>query len=656
MFAVTRTGLMRRVTPGALMPIAAAGSSSMTCLLSAAALRRFIAERQDIRNLAVIAHVDHGKTTLVDGLLKYSGTLKDARGRVMDSNDQEKERGITILAKNTAIAFPDGRRVNIVDTPGHLDFSGEVERALQMVEGFILLVDAAEGVKPGTRYVLRKALTLGLHPIVCINKIDKEDERIDSVVEQVQELFLETAISDDQLDVFFLFGSGRDGYFNYEPKKGGDLVPLFDSMFAKIPAPKQQQEIMPFQMLVSLVDDQPDGQKIAIGRIYRGSVKPGDVVKVALGDAVQEALVKDLRVYRGVEQEKVPEAKFGDVVWMLLKEPLDKKIPLKIGATVCCRDNVVAWPYRPPDQPTFSLKLTKNEASWAGKETTGNAHAKFIELRETLRKEALVNTALQIENLDTDEITLRGRGPLHLSVLIEGLRRKGYEFELRAPDVVRREVDGVMCEPFERLTFEYPIKCGADIISLISNKHGEVIDVKNIGDDRVQTEAVMPVRLMTDLSTRFNKVTSGRGVLNHVFDGYKPEVPVDSERDTGCLIAQEEGIAEQYSLAGLNGHGRFFVQPGEQVYFGQIVGENLKVLGQDVPSNVTKKNEQAGGMRANAHDKAMKRGTTYDSTQMGLEEYLAWVNPNELVTVTPKSIRIRKPGFSGKTTQRRKKN
>ena len=654
MFTAARTALMRRMAP--CSNASAAGTSTGPLAMGGTMMMQFrcITERKDVRNIAVIAHVDHGKTTLVDSLLKHSGTLSDARNRVMDSNDQEKERGITILAKNTAIVFPDGRRVNIVDTPGHLDFSGEVERALQMVEGFVLLVDAAEGVKPGTRYVLRKALSLGLHPIVCVNKIDKEDERIDQVVEQINELFLETATSDDQLDMYFLYGSGRDGYFNEEPKKGGDLEPLFKAMFDKIPAPTQKTDDEPFKMLVALVDEAPGGLQVAIGRVFQGSAKAGDVVKVVLGDQQVDGLVKEVKAYRGVNQEPIESAGVGDIIWMSLKAPLDATLPLKIGATVCDKDKINAHPYRAPDEPTYTLKLSKNQASWAGKEADGNGTAKMLEMKKILRRELMVNQALQIDGLDTDEITLRGRGPLHLSVLIESLRRMGYEFELRAPSIVKREIDGVMCEPFERLTMEYPQRVAGEVIGLVSQKHGEVVDVTNTSDDRVQAEVLMPVRLMTDLSTKFNKLTAGRGVFNHVFDGYHPELPVESARECGTMCALEEGIVQQYSLGGLSGNGRFFVQPGDNVYYGQVVGENSKVFGQDMPVNVCKKNEQLGGMRANAHDKAQRRSLDYQYTQMGLEEYLAWVTPEELVTVTPKSIRARLIGFNGKTIQRGK--
>lgn len=654
MFAATRVAAMRRVPSAAAAmrrtaaPMRGAGVSSLMAAL------RFLTERADVRNIAVIAHVDHGKTTLVDGLLKFSGTLSEARNRVMDSNDQEKERGITILAKNTAIVFPDGRRVNVVDTPGHLDFSGEVERSLQMVEGFILLVDAAEGVRPGTRYVLRKALTLGLRPIICINKIDKEDEKIDKVVEQVQELFLETVQDADQLEqMFFLYGSGRDGYFNLEPKKGGTLDPLFKAMFEQVPPPKQEKDDAPLQMLVALVDETKTG-KVAIGRIFKGSVKKGDIVKVVLGDANADARVEDVRLYRGIEKVPVEEAQMGDLVWMELKEPRDTTIPLKIGASVCNPEHVDPWPYQKPDQPTFTLKMKQSDAPWAGKEIEGIPRAKMLELRERLRRELLVNQALQIDDVMADEIVLRGRGPLHLSVLIEGLRREGYEFELCAPSVVRREIDGEMCEPFERITMEYPQANASDVMSLITQKHGEVVDINNVGDDRLSAEVTMPVRLMTDLSTRFNRMTGGRGVLNHVFDGYKPEVPVDSNRATGTMVALEDGTVEQYSLAGLTVNGRFFVMPGEQVYYGQIVGENTKVLGQDMPVNVCKKTEQQGGMRASAFEKEKRRGKEFDATSMTLEDYFSWVTPEELITVTPKSIRARLPAFQGKTIQRNK--
>lgn len=621
---------------------------------------RFAAiSRDNVRNIAVIAHVDHGKTTIVDSMLRQSGTVAEAKGRVMDSGDQEKERGITILAKNTAIVLdggsgsdPSSKRINIVDTPGHLDFGGEVERALQMVEGFILLVDAKEGVRPGTRYVLRKALNLGLRPIVCVNKIDKEDTNIDKSVAAVQDLFLETVTDESQLDhLFFMYGSGRSGYMNLEPVKEGTLQPLFDKIFEKVPAPTCEDND-PFQFLVAQVgEDAATKQKILIGRIFKGEVKVDDVVTVALEDKRVNGMVKQIKLFVGTSQEKVTEAKFGDVCALYIQEPVSEKIPLTIGATVCSQANVNVYPYKKPDAPTYTLRLKKTEAPWKGKETTDNySLMPFIQSR--IEKEALVNTALQLEGLGTPQITLMGRGPLHLSVIIEDMRREGFEFEILAPTVITKVVDGEVHEPYERVMLEYKESIGAEVVGLLSSKMAEVQNITQLSGGRNQIDCVMPVRLMASLPGQFHTLTGGDGVMNHCFEGYGPRCAVESERDTGALISVEHGRVEEYSLAGHQSQGHFFVVPGDEVYYGQIVGENTKTKLQNLPTNVCKKNEQQGGMRANANAAATKRVANFKAERYNFEQAIAWITDDELVTVTPKSIRMRKPNFSGKTSMR----
>lgn len=615
--------------------------------------------RENVRNIAVIAHVDHGKTTIVDSMLRQSGTVAEAKGRVMDSKDQEKERGITILAKNTAIVLeggaggdPNSKRINIVDTPGHLDFGGEVERALQMVEGFILLVDAKEGVRPGTRYVLRKALNLGLRPIVCLNKIDKEDTNISKSVSAVQDLFLETITDEEQLDhLFFMYGSGRSGYMNLEPVKEGTLKPLFDQIFEKVPAPKCD-DADPLQFLVAQVnEDSETKQKVLIGRIFKGSVKVDDVVTVALQDKRVNGMVKQIKLFVGVHQEKVSEAKFGDVCALYIQEPVAEKIPLVIGATVCSQGNVNVYPYKKPDEPTYTLRLKKTDSPWKGKETGDNfSLLPFIQTR--LEKEALVNTALCLEGLGTPQITMMGRGPLHLSVIIEDMRREGFEFDILAPTVITRTVNGEIHEPYERVNLEYKESMGAEVVGLLASKMAEVQNIIQLSGGRNQIECVMPVRLMASLPGQFHTLTGGDGVLNHSFDGYAPRCALESERDTGALISVDNGKVEEYSLTGHQGQGRFFVLPGDEVYYGQIVGENTKTKLQNLGINVCKKNEQQGGMRANATDKATKRVANYKADRYNFEQSIAWITDDEVVTVTPKSIRMRKPGFNGKTSMR----
>lgn len=620
-------------------------------------LLRHMQTRGDLRNIAVIAHVDHGKTTLVDSMLKQSGTLAEARNRVMDSKDQEKERGITILAKNTAILIPPKgagqpqRRINIVDTPGHLDFSGEVERALQMVEGIILLVDAKEGVRPGTRYVLRKALGLNLRPIVCLNKIDKDDTNIKKTEDAIQDLFLEMAEDDNQLDILFMFGSGRDGYMNETPKREGTLDPLFDKIFDVVPAPQAKKDGK-LQMLVAQVDsDEATGHKIAIGRIFNGSVSVGDVVTVVLEEKEVDALVKNIQLFVGVKKSNVETASFGDICILTLQEPIGQKVPIKIGCTVCHQGVVDRFPYRKPDEPTFSLVLQASEAGWRKKEADERLGS-IAALQKRLEREAMVNTALQLTGLGTPHITMMGRGPLHLSVIIEDMRREGYEFEIQAPRVLTRTIDGVLSEPYERIHLEFREDLVSDMVSFLSSKMGEIGDITQLSNGRVLMDCVMPVRFMSQVPLRFHTLTGGDGVLNHSFEAYRPMSSVDTARETGALISVEGGEVTEWSLSGQAQQGRFFVLPGDTVHYGQIVGENSKTLYQNLGINLCKRNEQLGGMRSNANDKMNKRRASYVASRATFEDCVAWVTEDELVTVTPKSIRMRLPKFNGKTTMR----
>ncbi|XQJ27478.1 elongation factor, putative [Leishmania guyanensis] len=617
-----------------------------------AALTRRLHTREDVRNIAVIAHVDHGKTTLVDSMLSQSGTVANAHNRVMDSKDQERERGITILAKNTAIVLDNGkRRINIVDTPGHLDFSGEVERALQMVEGIILLVDAKEGVRPGTRYVLRKALSLHLRPIVCLNKIDKDDLNIAKTEKAVEDLFLEAAQDESQLEMKFLYGSGRNGYMNEKPRQEGTLTPLFDTIFSTVPAPKAEDEQI-LQMLVAQVDeDEQNGTKLAIGRIYNGAVQTGDVVTVALEERQTDALVKSIHLYCGVQKMPVTRASYGDICILELQEPIGMKVPLKIGGTIGKQSAVKLFPYKKPDDPTYSLVLQESEASWKGKEAT-EAMGKMPLIQRRLDREAMVNTALQLKSINAKQIIMYGRGPLHLSVIIEDMRREGYEFEIQAPRVLTRMIDGVTCEPFERLLLEFKDNLVSDVVSFLSSKMGEIGEIEPLSNGRILMECVMPVRLMSNVPLKFHTLTGGDGVLNHQFDSYRPMAAIDTERDTGALISVENGEVTDWSLSGFGTQGRFFVLPGDQVHYGQIIGENQKTSLQNLGVNVCKRNEQLGGMRANANDKANSRRGPYSAVRYTFEDCAAWVTDDELVTVTPKSIRMRKPGFNGKTSMR----
>ncbi|RNF04075.1 putative elongation factor [Trypanosoma rangeli] len=640
--------IMRRVLRGLIRT---------ECRVAQVCSLRYMQICEDVRNIAVIAHVDHGKTTLVDSMLKQSGTLAEARNRVMDSKDQEKERGITILAKNTAILLPKRtpaeprRRINIVDTPGHLDFSGEVERALQMVEGIILLVDAKEGVRPGTRYVLRKSLSLNLKPIVCLNKIDKDDTNIRRTEEAIQDLFLETAENEDQLEIHFMFGSGRDGYMNDTPKKEGTLEPLFEKIFSIVPAPQAKKDVG-LQMLVAQVEvDEVTGHKIAIGRIFNGTVSVDDIVTVVLEDKEVDALVKNIQLFVGVERATVQSASYGDICILTLQEPIGQKVPIKIGSTVCQQGVVNRLPYRKPDEPTYSLVMQASEASWRKKEADERLGT-IVALQKRLEREAMVNTALQLLGLGTPHITLMGRGPLHLSVIVEDMRREGYEFEIQAPRILTRVIDGVNCEPYERIHLEFRDELVSDIVSFLSSKMGELGDITQLSNGRVLVDCVMPVRFMSQVPLRFHTLTRGDGVLNHNFEAYRPMTSVDTARETGALISVEGGEVTEWSLSGQAQQGRFFVVPGDIVHYGQIVGENSKTLYQNLGINVCKRNEQLGGLRSNANDKLSRRRSSFTAFRATFEDCVAWVTDDELVTVTPKSIRMRQPNFNGKTTMR----
>lgn len=634
------------------VPRTSTGFSPVVSSACVVAVRFASVSRTDVRNIAVIAHVDHGKTTLVDAMLKQSGTLTNAKGRVMDSKDQEKERGITILAKNTAIVLADNRRINIVDTPGHLDFSGEVERALQMVEGFILLVDAYEGVRPGTRYVLRKALSLNLKPIVCLNKVDKDDTNVTKTEQQIQDLFLETATSDDQLDIFFMYGSGRSGYMNPTLKKEGTLTPLFDSVYAQVPPPTSD-DVAGFQMLVAQIDIPLDGGKLktAVGRIFKGTVKVGQFIAVALQDKSVNGMVRKICLYRGLDLLEVNQASYGDICSILVQEPDYLTLPLQIGSTLCDEGKLDLWPFKAPDEPTYTLVMQESQASWKGKEVAKDFLGSLDSLSKRLRREAMVNTALRLE-IGTKQIIMSGRGPLHLSVIIEDMRREGHEFEIQAPKIMRKEVDGVQCEPFEKVMFEFKDKLTQEVVSLICSKKGEMGDLVNLADNRVQIDAVIPVRLMSNLPIRFHVLTGGDGILNHSFDSYRPISNEETDRETGALICVDTGEATEYSMSQHHEAGRFFVLVGDPLYYGQIVGENMRTMWQHSPINITKRNEQLGGMRANANDKANSKRGAFKADAFTFEDCISWVVDDELVTVTPKSIRMRLPNFTGRTTNR----
>ncbi|KNH04074.1 elongation factor [Perkinsela sp. CCAP 1560/4] len=649
-------------------------------------------------------------------MLKQSGTLQSARNRVMDNKDQEKERGITILAKHTALIFPEGKRINLVDTPGHMDFGGEVERALQMVEGFLLLVDVNEGVRPGTRYVLRKALKLKLKPLIMINKVDRmlpnlmkndnqsaenpddESKIVTKVVEELQDLFLDVATDADQLDMTILYGSGRMGMasavfpFNLRAGEVPSLGPLFKAIEQVIPPPKEvvSADDSSLQMLVGNVEDINDGaSRIAIGRIFAGNIAVNQILGVALDNTGGKEVEKNdqdslqlsagkvtkIELICGVEKVSAQSAKFGDVARIYLS-PLPNKVlaagenllPLRqcliVGATLCSPKTPKAWPYIKPDLPSYSLIVLANTASWKGQEVEDKDKSRFSNIRDRLEKEALNNTSLRLENVPDrpNAIRIMGRGLLHLGVILEDLRREDYEFELLAPETVtKKDEDGNLLEPFEKVTIECKMVALGEIIPLLAHRHADLGECESVSQngERVIQYCTMAARTISDLSLQIMKLTKGDAIYRQEFLGYLPYLKgIDTRRLNGAIVSVDDGYTTDYGLSLNKDKGNFFVRAGEYVHFGQIVGElNSKGThmkqAQDMPLNITRIKESTN-VRANAADAAKQTKSGFSSAMKSMEELLSWAASDEFVTVTPKSVRIRKQYFDGKTSRPKK--
>jgi GTP-binding protein len=584
--------------------------------------------RASIRNIAIIAHVDHGKTTLVDQLLRQSGTLKAAQDRVMDSDSIERERGITILAKNTGITYG-GYTINIVDTPGHADFGGEVERTLQMVEGFLLLVDAAEGVLPGTRFVLHKALLLGLKPIVVINKIDRKDADIAATERQVHDLFLDLATDASQLEFPVLYGSSKLGFMTTNPDIASDsFKPLLDAIVEHIPAPQSKGEDL--QLLVTNLDHSEFLGPIAIGRIFSGSLKVGDSVILCKDNAVSAPTkVTKMFVFSGVEKIEVQEAKYGDIV---IVAGFDQQPEL--GATICAAGKPKPYPYVKVDEPTLSMYFSVNNSPFNGKD------GKFLtsrHLKERLEKELKKNVALRVENTDSPEVfKVSGRGQLHLGILIENMRREGFELQVSAPEVIYKTVNGVKHEPMELVIIDVPEQYQGAVMENLGQRKGELKNMKPIGSDRVRLEFEVPSRALLGFRSQFLTETRGTGVINMRFLGYEPfkgEIPT---RTKGALVSMENGVVTAYALDSLQDRGILFVRPTDKVYQGMIIGEHSRDNDLDVNPCKTKK---LTNMRASGTDDAVKLPP---AKTMDLEPCMEWIRPDELIEVTPQSIRLRK--------------
>ena len=600
--------------------------------------------RNDLRNIAIIAHVDHGKTTLVDQMLKQAGAFREnqvVEERVMDSGDIERERGITILAKNTSVHYK-GVKINIVDTPGHADFSGEVERILKMVDGVVLLVDAAEGPMPQTRFVLQKALEFGHKIIIAINKIDRPDARLNEIGDEVLELLLNLDASDEQLDSPIVYCSGRAGTASMSPNiPGTDLTPLFEQILEHIPAPQVDTE-GPTQMLVSSIDYNEYVGRIGIGRIERGSMKVGQQVTVCdYHGATQPYNAKVVTLYAIEELDRKPvdEAKAGEIVCFSGIENVTT------GETLCDPEHVEPLPFVKISEPTVEMTFSVNDSPFAGKE------GKFVtsrHLRERLFRELLKDVSLRVNETDTtDAFRVCGRGEMHLSILIENLRREGYEFQVGAPKALFKEIDGVKCEPVERMIADVPQDAVGAIMEKMGSRKGELVSMNPKGADRMRLEFLIPARGLFGYRTEFLTDTKGEGVLSSVFHSYQPYKGDIQKRTTGSLIAFETGEAVGYGLFNAQERGPLFIGPGTQVYEGMVVGENPR--GDDMAVNVCKK-KQLTNMRASGSDDALR---LIPPRQMSIEAALEFISDDELLEITPKSVRIRKKILSN--TERLKK-
>ncbi len=586
-------------------------------------------KQSKLRNIAIIAHVDHGKTTLVDQLLRQSGTLKgDEVERVMDSNVIERERGITILAKNTGIRWNDFA-INIVDTPGHADFGGEVERTLQMVEGFLLLVDAAEGVLPGTRFVLQKALQLGLKPIVLINKIDRKDANIAVVESSIHDLFLDLAHDESQLEFPLLYGSGRSGFATTDLNvQSNDMTPLFQAIVEHIPAPKSKESGL--QFLVTSLDHSDFLGPIAIGRIFSGSIKLGQQV-ICCKDTTVSSPLKITKIFKflGLHKYEVDEACYGDIVTVTGFDA-----PPTIGTTLCEVGNPLPHAYVKIDEPTLAIYFSVNNSPFNGRD------GKLLtsrQIKDRLEKELRTNVALRVEPTDSpDSFKVSGRGQLHLGVLVENMRREGFELQLSAPEVIYKNIDGVRNEPIELLILDIDAGHQGVIMESLGRRKAEMLNMVTYDNGRVRLEFKVPSRGLIGFRGQFLTDTRGTGVASYSFYGYEPykgEIPT---RTKGAMVSMENGIVTAHALDNLQERGVLFVSPGNEVYEGIIVGENSRDNDMDVNPCKAKK---LTNMRASGSDDTVKLAPP---RIMDLEVCMEWIRPDELIEVTPNHIRLRK--------------
>lgn len=588
--------------------------------------------RQDIRNIAIIAHVDHGKTTLVDKLLQQSGTFRSNEQvdeRAMDSNDIERERGITILAKNTAINY-NGTRINIMDTPGHADFGGEVERIMKMVDGVLLVVDAYEGCMPQTRFVLKKALEQKLTPIVVVNKIDRDFARPEEVVDEVLDLFIELGAEEEQLEFPVVYASAINGTasLNHE-KQDEDMKSLFEAVIEHIPAPVDNRE-EPLQFQVALLDYNDYVGRIGIGRVFRGTMKVGQqVALMKLDGAVKQFRVTKIFGFIGLKRVEIQEAYAGDLIAVSGMEEIN------VGETVCPVEHQEALPVLRIDEPTLQMTFLVNNSPFAGREGKWITSRK---IEERLRQQLQTDVSLRVDNTESpDAWIVSGRGELHLSILIENMRREGYELQVSKPEVIIREVDGVKCEPVERVQIDVPEEHTGAIIESLGSRKGEMLDMVNNGSGQVRMEFLIPSRGLIGYTTDFMTLTRGFGIINHSFDSYKPVIQGQvGGRRQGVLVSIETGKATAYSIQALEDRGVIFIEPGTEVYEGMIVGEHTRE--NDLSVNIVKV-KHATNVRSATKDSTV---TIKKARTMSLEQSLEYLNDDEYCEVTPESIRLRK--------------
>ncbi|WP_223595921.1 translational GTPase TypA [Neobacillus bataviensis] len=588
--------------------------------------------REDIRNIAIIAHVDHGKTTLVDQLLKQSGTFRSnehVEERAMDSNDLERERGITILAKNTAIQYKD-TRINILDTPGHADFGGEVERIMKMVDGVLLVVDAYEGCMPQTRFVLKKALEQNLTPIVVVNKIDRDFARPAEVIDEVIDLFIELDATEDQLEFPVIYASAINGTASTDPdKQDENMQSLYDAIVDHIPAPIDNRE-EPLQFQVALLDYNDYVGRIGIGRVFRGTMKVGQqVALMKLDGSVKQFRVTKIFGFFGLKREEVQEAKAGDLIAVSGMEDIN------VGETVCPVEHQEALPILRIDEPTLQMTFVVNNSPFAGRE---GKYLTSRKIEERLRAQLQTDVSLRVENTDSpDAWIVSGRGELHLSILIENMRREGYELQVSKPEVIVKEIDGVRCEPIERVQIDVPEEHTGAVMESIGARKGEMLDMINNGTGQVRLIFNVPARGLIGYTTEFLTMTRGYGIINHTFDSYQPMVQGNvGGRHQGVLVSMESGKASTYGIMQVEDRGTIFVEPGTEIYEGMIVGEHTRE--NDLTVNITKMKQATNVRSANKDQTSVIKKPRI----MTLEESLEYLNDDEYCEVTPESIRLRK--------------